>query len=116
MIGLVRPQSGEVWIDDLPLSEVDLKSWRTMVGYVAQETFLLHESIMVNVTLGDKAVTSDEVEQALRDAGIWEFVSALPNGMSTPVGERGSASLRRATATDSDCQSLGSQTAAAHSR
>jgi ATP-binding cassette subfamily C protein len=90
VIGLVRPQSGEVWIDDLPLSEVDLKSWRTIIGYVAQETFLLHESILVNVTLGDKTVTSEAVEQALRDAGIWEFVSALPNGMSTPVGERGS--------------------------
>jgi len=90
VIGLVRPQSGEVWIDDCPLSEVDLKSWRTMVGYVAQETLLLHESILVNVTLGDKAVTAKEVEQALRDAGIWEFVSALPNGMSTLVGERGS--------------------------
>jgi len=90
VIGLVRPQSGEVWVDDLPLRDVNLKSWRSMVGYVAQETFLLHESILVNVTLGDQTVTSEDVEQALRDAGIWEFVSALPNGMLTPVGERGS--------------------------
>jgi ATP-binding cassette, subfamily C, bacterial len=90
VIGLLRPQSGEVWIDDLPLREVNLKSWRWMVGYVAQETFLLHESIFVNVTLGDQSLTSDEVEGALRAAGVWDFVSALPEGMFTPVGERGS--------------------------
>lgn len=90
VIGLVRPQAGEIWIDELPLREVNLKSWRWMVGYVAQETFLLHESILVNVTLGDQDLTPAEVEQALRAAGVWDFVSALPEGMLTLVGERGS--------------------------
>jgi ATP-binding cassette subfamily C protein len=91
VIGLVRPQAGDIWIDDVPLSEVDLKAWRWTVGYVAQETFLLHESVFVNVTLGDPELTAADVEAALRIAGAWEFVSALPEGMYTPVGERGSA-------------------------
>jgi ATP-binding cassette subfamily C protein len=90
VIGLVRPQHGEVWIDDIPLHEVDLKAWRATVGYVAQETLLLHESVFLNVTLGDPALTPSEVEAALRAAGAWEFVSAMPEGMYTPVGERGS--------------------------
>jgi len=90
VIGLVRPQQGEVWIDDTPLSEIDLRAWRSAVGYVAQETFLLHENVFLNVTLGDPTLTPDDVEAALRAAGAWEFVSKMPEGMYTPVGERGS--------------------------
>ncbi len=91
IVGLLRPQQGEVWIDDLPLRAVDMQSWRSMIGYVTQETFLLHESVFLNVTLGDQTVTPTEVEMALRAAGAWDFVSAMPDGMYTPVGERGSA-------------------------
>lgn len=90
VIGLIRPQAGEVWIDELPLQAVDLKRWRQVVGYVPQETLLLHDSVLVNVTLGDPALTPAEVETALRLAGAWEFVAAMPEGMLTSVGERGS--------------------------
>jgi len=89
IIGLVRPQAGDVWIDDVPLSEVDLKCWRQMVGYVPQETFLLHESVFVNVTLGDPELTPADVEATLQAAGAWDFVAALPEGVHTLVGERG---------------------------
>ena len=51
--GLVRPGAGEVFIDDLPLARADIKKWRGKIGYVPQETLLLHESVAVNVTLGD---------------------------------------------------------------
>lgn len=90
VIGLVRPQRGEIWLDDTPLSQVDLKAWRATVGYVAQETFLLHENVFLNVTLGDQDLTPVEVEKALRASGAWDFVSAMPEGIYTPVGERGS--------------------------
>ncbi len=89
IIGLVRPQAGDVWIDDVPLSDVDLKCWRRMIGYVPQETFLLHESVLVNVTLGDPELTPADVESTLRAAGAWDFVVALPEGVHTLVGERG---------------------------
>ncbi|MGH7963259.1 MAG: ABC transporter ATP-binding protein, partial [Candidatus Binatia bacterium] len=89
IVGLVRPQSGDVWIDDLPLREIDLRVWRQAVGYVPQETFLLHESILVNVTLGDPELTPADVESSLQAAGAWEFVNALPEGLETSVGERG---------------------------
>jgi ATP-binding cassette, subfamily C, bacterial len=89
LVGLVQPQVGQIWIDDVLLSDLDLKAWRCTVGYVPQETFLLHESVFVNVTLGDLALTASDVETALRAAGAWEFISALPEGMETSVGERG---------------------------
>ena len=87
--GLIRPQHGEVWIDDLPLAEVDLKKWRKMIGYVPQETVLLHDSVLINVTLGDPELGEKEVEHALRAAGAWEFVLEMPQGMYSTVGERG---------------------------
>lgn len=89
IVGLLRPQRGEVWIDDLPMRDVNTKAWRGMIGYVPQETFLFHDTIMANVTLGDAEISRVEVETALRRAGTWAFVAALPDGMDTMVGERG---------------------------
>jgi ATP-binding cassette subfamily C protein len=89
VIGLLQPQKGEVWIDSLPLSQVDMRIWRRMIGYVPQETFLLHDTVFINVALGDKDVTPNDVEDALRAAGAWEFVSALEKGVNSVVGERG---------------------------
>jgi ATP-binding cassette subfamily C protein len=87
--GLIRPQQGEVWIDDLPLQTVDMVSWRKMIGYVPQETLLLHDTVAINVTLGDPELGEKDVEYALRAAGAWEFVSEMPQGMHSTVGERG---------------------------
>ena len=89
VIGLLRPQEGEVWIDDLPLAEIDIRRWRKMIGYVPQETLLLHDSVRVNVTLGDPSANSEDVKHALRAAGAWEFVKEMPQGMDSTVGERG---------------------------
>ena len=87
--GLLRPQKGTVWIDNLPLSQIDLPAWRRMIGYVPQETLLLHDTIFINVTLGAPELTEQDVEIALRDAGAWDFVSQMPEGIYTVVGERG---------------------------
>jgi ATP-binding cassette subfamily C protein len=89
VIGLLRPQDGEVWVDDLPLERIDLNQWRHMIGYVPQETLLLQDSIFMNVTLGDPNITKREAEEALQKAGIWEFVKARPKGIRSSVGQRG---------------------------
>ncbi len=91
LIGLLRPQAGRIWIDTLPLEEVDLRAWRRRIGYVTQENILLSDTVFQNVTLGQKDLTEEEVEVALKNAGAWDFVSAMPRGMHTPVGERGAA-------------------------
>jgi ATP-binding cassette subfamily C protein len=89
VIGLLRPQSGKVCIDGIPLAELDLKAWRHMIGYVPQETLLLHDSILHNVTLDDPELSEQDAVQALRAAGAWEFVSRIPAGIHSTVGERG---------------------------
>lgn len=87
--GLHPPTKGDVQIDDASLEGISLKSWRAQLGYVPQEMLLLHESVFANITLGETGISRDDVEEALRATDAWAFVSALPKGMDTPVGERG---------------------------
>lgn len=90
LIGLLRPQRGEVWIDDVAMSQVDIRRWRQVIGYVTQENLLLNDSVLQNITLGQETVSRQDVEEALRAAGAWEFVQAMPDGIFSVVGERGS--------------------------
>jgi ATP-binding cassette subfamily C protein len=89
LLGLHRPDSGEVYIDEMPLGEADLMRWREMVGYVPQEVILFHDSVLANVTLGDPEFGRDDAQAALAAAGAWEFVAQMPQGLDSIVGERG---------------------------
>ena len=92
VLGLVKPLAGEIVLDGTSLEDVDLADWRAHVGYVPQEMFLLHDTVAMNVGLGDPAISRDQIIQALRDAHAWDFVSEeLPDGLDTVVGERGLA-------------------------
>ncbi len=88
-IGLIQPDSGTVAVDGTALGELDIRAWRSLIGYVPQETVLLHDTIEHNVTLGDPALDAGDVEQALRAAGAWQFIEPLPQGCATMVGEGG---------------------------
>jgi ATP-binding cassette subfamily C protein len=88
-IGLLQPQQGRILLDGVPLTEINIRQWRGMIGYVPQDTVLLHDSVLHNVTLGEPGLTEADAEQALRAAGAWDFVCRLPLGMDTVVGERG---------------------------
>lgn len=89
VVGLLRPSAGEVWVDDVPLGAVSLRSWRSRVGYVPQDVLLLNDTVFANITLGDDRIDEHEVRGALEAAEAWPFVSALPDGMHAVVGERG---------------------------
>jgi ATP-binding cassette, subfamily C, bacterial len=89
VMGLMTPQSGEIRVDGRPLADLDMRSWRHSIGYVPQENLLLHDSIFHNVVLGDPSLTRAQVEAALKVAEAWDFVTRLPNGIDTIVGERG---------------------------
>jgi ATP-binding cassette subfamily C protein len=89
ILGLKNPSFGEVVIDDTPLPEINAKSWRNKIGYVPQETFLFHDTIAKNVTLGDEGVSREDIISALKAAEAWPFVEGLPEGIDTVVGERG---------------------------
>ncbi len=88
-LGLLTPTKGEISIDDIPLKEMDIKEWRQMIGYVPQETFLFHDTILANVTLGDKNISEEDVINALRTCNAYSFIEELDDGLMHIVGERG---------------------------
>jgi ATP-binding cassette subfamily C protein len=89
ILGLYPPNQGRVTVDGVPLGEIDLRSWRRLVGYVPQDLVLFHDSIHANVTLGDPDISRAEVRKALEMAGAWEFIQALPERLDTGVGQGG---------------------------
>jgi ATP-binding cassette subfamily C protein len=89
LLGLYQPQAGEILIDGVPLSRIDLEAWRGMVGYVPQELILFHDTVLANVTLGDPRLDEEDVKRALVAAGAWDFVTELSDGLNSVVGEKG---------------------------
>ena len=89
LTGLLEPGSGRVLVDGMDLSQCDIGQWRSMIGYVPQETLLLHDTIEHNITLGDPQLGPADTERALREAGAWDFISAMPERIQSVVGERG---------------------------
>jgi len=87
--GLAEPKSGDVFIDGIPLREINAWEWRRLIGYVSQETILLHDTILNNILVGAPELTEADAERALHQAGALRFVNNLPEGMHTIVGERG---------------------------
>ncbi len=88
-LGLIIPKSGNVFIDENDLNDVDIRKWRKMIGYVPQDTFLFHDTVYKNITLGDKSISQERVINALKVANAWEFISQTDGGIYHVVGERG---------------------------
>ncbi len=89
LCALLIAQHGQVTVDGVALADLQRRAWRRMIGYVTQETLLLHDSVLANVTLGEPSLTEADAQAALRQAGAWDFVQRLEQGIHTPVGERG---------------------------
>ena len=88
--GLLRPWEGDVQIDGVPLAEIDIKKWRATIGYMPQEPILFNDTLRANIVLDDETLTDGDVEEAIRNAGLGDFVSSLADGLQTSVGEKGS--------------------------
>jgi ATP-binding cassette subfamily B protein/subfamily B ATP-binding cassette protein MsbA len=89
LIGLYEPTSGQVLVDGLALQSYSLESWRKGLGVVSQDTFIFNQSILENIRYGLPQATADEVRDAAHLAQADGFISSLPQGYDTVVGERG---------------------------
>lgn len=92
MLGLLSPQQGKVYIDDVELTADNITKWRGLVGYVPQNIYLADKSIAENIAFGVAKIDIDlkRVEFVARQAQIDDFIqSQLPLGYHTLVGERG---------------------------
>ncbi|MFX1679353.1 ABC transporter ATP-binding protein/permease [Mitsuaria sp. CC2] len=82
-------QSGRIAIDGQSLAEVTQQSVRRAIGIVPQDTVLFNDTIAYNIAYGRPEATTEEIEAAAKSAHIHDFISALPLGYQTMVGERG---------------------------
>jgi len=89
IMGLLLPNKGRVLVDGVPLGPHTVKAWRAQVGYVSQDNFLFHDTIRANLLFACPDATEEEMHRALKLAAADEFVSKLPQGIDTVVGERG---------------------------
>ncbi|WP_066381802.1 type I secretion system permease/ATPase [Anabaena sp. CA = ATCC 33047] len=88
---LYQIESGRILIDGFDIKSADLASLRQQIAVVLQEDFLFNGSILENITLGNPNITAEQVVEAARLAVAHDFISQLPYGYETNVGERGTA-------------------------
>ena len=91
IIGLIKPQQGEITIDRIPLVKQNLRTWQNKIGIVTQTIFLTEGTIAENVAFGipHDLIKHEQVKKVLKLAHLEEWVLGLENGIHTKVGERG---------------------------
>ncbi len=87
--GLNQAQSGSITVDGVNIQNLDIANWRGLIGYVAQEFFVLNDTLRMNIAMYDPSISDEDIWKALDEAGASEFVREFPNGLATQMGERG---------------------------
>lgn len=90
ILGLLEPTHGEIVVDGASIRE-NLPGWRSLLAYIPQDVYLFEDSIRSNVRMGHDPIDphDERVWSALEQAQLADFVRALPNGLDTPVSDRG---------------------------
>lgn len=89
LLRFLTPDGGSITLDGQPLSQAPLEAWRGQVAWVPQRPYLFNDTVEANIRLGRPAASQEEVFEAARLAEAHEFITALPEGYRTRIGERG---------------------------
>jgi len=89
ILGFARPQDGQVKADGISYVDLDLRALRRSFGVVRQQASCFHGTILENIAYGRPDASDEEIRASAKLAGAHDFISALPNGYETAVGERG---------------------------
>ena len=91
LLGLLTPQQGGIYVDDVRITADNKRAWQDLLGFVPQSIFLSEGSIAENIAFGipAKDISLKQVNKALKLANLTELVEQLPDGVNTRVGERG---------------------------
>ena len=83
------PTEGKITIDGIDIKDMSINSLRSLFGIVSQDPVLLHDTISNNITFGQNDYTLDQIKEAANIANAHDFISALPDGYNTSIGDRG---------------------------
>lgn len=86
---LYDPTEGEILIDNIPMRDYDVHAYRRQIGYVPQDVFLFSDSIENNVRFGTVDMPFERIEQAVKDADLYQNIIDFPQSYQTMLGERG---------------------------
>jgi ATP-binding cassette subfamily B multidrug efflux pump len=86
---LYDPTEGQILIDDIPMKDYEVSGYRRQIGYVPQDVFLFSDSIQNNVRFGSEDMPFERIEQAVKDADLYNNIKDFPQGYETMLGERG---------------------------
>lgn len=89
ILGLYFPTSGVISFNGLSINDVNINDWRKKFGFVSQDNFLFHNTIMENIRFGNLEASDEIVIQAAKQANAHVFISEFPEGYETVVGDRG---------------------------
>ena len=91
ILGLINPISGEFIADDAVIDKSNIHLWQRNIGFVPQSIFLSDSTIKENIAFGIdvKSIDNEKLHEAAKLSNIMDFVSSLPDGLETVVGERG---------------------------
>jgi ABC-type bacteriocin/lantibiotic exporter with double-glycine peptidase domain len=89
MLGLYRPDSGRVLVDDVPLEDVDVTALRRRIGVVLQNPLIFPGTVAENIAYGHPQATADEIRRAAKLATADDFIDGLPDGYDTQTGDEG---------------------------
>lgn len=89
LLRLLEPTSGDILLDGKSLRDIDINEWRMHVGYVAQDVFLLNDSVEENIRFYLPGLRHEDIEHAAKQANIHDFIMSLKDGYKSVVGDRG---------------------------
>ena len=89
ILGFYDPQSGSIQVDGVDLRDINLKKLRTSIGYLSQDPFIFEGTILDNISFGNPSASLEDVNQALDQAVLCDFIQSLPHGVNTHIGEKG---------------------------
>lgn len=89
LIGFIMPTEGRLYIDDIPIDELNLRSYRKNLAVVPQSTALFSGSIRDNILYGTSDVSEETLDRVIRESGLKNVIEKLPDGIDTFVGEHG---------------------------
>jgi len=89
ILKLYEPQSGEIFLNGVPYSVVDLKQLRKYIGYVPQQPILFNRTVFENIKYGNPNITDAQIEATLKQFGLHDEFSRLQHGLKTQIGKNG---------------------------
>jgi ATP-binding cassette subfamily C protein CydD len=89
LLYFIEPQSGKITVDDIPLLDISRTDWLTQVAWVPQQPHLFFGSVRENILLAKPQASFDELIDAAKAANADGFISHLPHGYDTQIGEQG---------------------------